>query len=108
MTVIRARISLLRWRTSRACSVMLLAGISSLAGAESVKGEGAVTEVVARPAPLVEAVRARDQAAALRLLQGAKPGIANERAVDGTTALHWAVYNDDAGLVDRLIAAGAD
>ncbi len=27
---------------------------------------------------------------------------------DGTTALHWAVYHDDADLVARLIKAGAD
>ena len=29
-------------------------------------------------------------------------------SADGTTALHWAVYNDDADLVQRLIKAGAD
>jgi hypothetical protein len=32
----------------------------------------------------------------------------NARAADGTTALHWAVYRDDVGLIERLIAAGAD
>ena len=32
----------------------------------------------------------------------------NERSTDGTTALHWAVYNGNAALVERLIAAGAD
>jgi len=31
----------------------------------------------------------------------------NERASDGTTALHWAVHNGDADLVRRLIKAGA-
>jgi ankyrin repeat protein len=32
----------------------------------------------------------------------------NQRSADGTTALHWAVYNDDVTLVERLLAAGAD
>jgi ankyrin repeat protein len=90
------------------CCALLLAGMSSLAVAQGTSGQGTVTEAVAKPAPLVEAVRARDQATALRLLRGAKSGMATERAVDGTTALHWAVYNDDAMLVERLIAAGAD
>jgi len=32
----------------------------------------------------------------------------NARSPDGTTALHWAVYNGNLALVERLIAAGAD
>ncbi len=32
----------------------------------------------------------------------------NERSVDGTTALHWAVHHKNAELVSRLLAAGAD
>jgi uncharacterized protein len=32
----------------------------------------------------------------------------NRKAPDGTTALHWAVYNDNLALVERLIRAGAD
>ncbi len=91
---------------SRSLAALLLLGASSIALADET-GARAVTEVVARPAPLVEAVRARDDAAALRLLQESKSA-AQERAVDGTTALHWAVYNDDVALVERLLAAGAD
>jgi ankyrin repeat protein len=55
---------------------------------------------------LVEAAR-RNDATAVRtqLEQGAD---ANARAPDNTTALHYAVYNDDLALVERLIAAGAD
>ena len=30
------------------------------------------------------------------------------KSPDGTTALHWAVYNGNVALVERLIAAGAD
>ena len=86
----------------------LLLGLAPLAWAAGADTQGIVSEVAARPAPLVEAARARDRDTALRLLQNARPGAANERAVDGTTALHWAVYNDDATLVERLLAAGAD
>lgn len=32
----------------------------------------------------------------------------NKPEADGTTALHWAVRNDDVALVDRLIRAGAN
>ena len=32
----------------------------------------------------------------------ADAGRSNQRSADGTTALHWAVRNNDAGLVDRL------
>jgi ankyrin repeat protein len=32
----------------------------------------------------------------------------NARSPDGTTPLHWAVYNGNLPLVERLIAAGAD
>jgi uncharacterized protein len=34
-------------------------------------------------------------------------GDVNKPEADGTTALHWAVRNDDVALVDRLIRAGA-
>ncbi len=67
-----------------------------------------VVEVVEHPAPLVEAARARDHATVEALLQGKDRALVNQRSTDGTTALHWAVYNDDVRLVERLIAAGAD
>ena len=60
------------------------------------------------PPPLVAAARNHDSARALELL-AAQPRVdVNQRSSDGTTALHWAVYNDDVPLVDRLLAAGAD
>lgn len=32
----------------------------------------------------------------------------SQQSGDGTTPLHWAVYNNDAALVEKLLAAGAD
>src|SRR2546423_4584674 len=67
--------------------------------ASSIAGAGA-------GAPLVDAVKARDKAAVLTLLQ--KKVNVNAPEADGTTALHWAVQQDDLELVQRLIRAGAD
>ena len=57
-------------------------------------------------APLVEAARNGDRATALALLDQRVD--VNQAESDGTTALHWAVYNDDVELVTRLIRAGAN
>jgi ankyrin repeat protein len=69
-------------------------------------GADGVVDVVEKPAPLVEAVRAKDATRASELL-GTHVDV-NQRTSDGTSALHWAVYNNDGALVDRLLAAGAD
>ena len=51
------------------------------------------------PPALVSAARARDAAKAAELLS-IQPRIdVNQPSKDGTTALHWAVYNDDVALV---------
>jgi ankyrin repeat protein len=55
--------------------------------------------------PIVDAVKQKDTAAVRALLQ--KRVDVNAPEADGATALHWAVYGDDAALVDLLIAAGA-
>jgi ankyrin len=55
---------------------------------------------------LVQTVESGDREAALILIkQGAD---VNARALDGSTALHWAVHQGDADLVKRLLRAGAD
>jgi ankyrin repeat protein len=55
---------------------------------------------------LVDVVEAKNHDAAVTMIaQGVD---VKARSADGTTALHWAVYNDDVDLVDRLIRAKAD
>ncbi len=49
----------------------------------------------------------KSDAAAVRALLAKKVNV-NVPQVDGTTALHWAVYNENLALVDQLLAAGAD
>jgi uncharacterized protein len=55
---------------------------------------------------LVDVVQAHDHNAAVTMIE--KGADVRARSVDGTTALDWAVYYDDADLVQRLIRAGAD
>jgi ankyrin repeat protein len=59
----------------------------------------------AADAPLIAAAKASDAAAVRRLLQSKTD--ANTAAVDGTTALHWAVQKDAFEVVDMLLTAGA-
>ncbi len=55
---------------------------------------------------LIDAVKRGDRAAVSSLLT--KRISASIAETDGTTALHWAVRQDDLELTDRLIRAGAD
>src|SRR5687767_13872999 len=55
---------------------------------------------------LIEAVKTKSRGAALAALE--KGADVRAREVDGTTALHYAIYNGDADLVQRLIRAGAN
>jgi ankyrin repeat protein len=57
-------------------------------------------------APLADAMRQQDKQAVLALL--AKKTDVNATQPDGATALHWAVYAEDADITSRLIRAGAD
>lgn len=61
---------------------------------------------VAAGEKLLDAAEAGNHAAAVAALEAG--GDVNARAPDGTTALIWAAYNNDAKLVERLLAAGAD
>jgi ankyrin repeat protein len=55
---------------------------------------------------LIQAVKNRDHAAVSTLLR--ERVNVNEQQPDGATALHWAVYWDDAETTDLLIRAGAN
>src|SRR4051812_48285528 len=54
---------------------------------------------------VADAVMKGDSAALAALLQ--RKADVNIPQVDGSTALHWAVYHDDLDAADRLIRAGA-
>jgi ankyrin repeat protein len=55
---------------------------------------------------LIDAVKRGDRASVSSLLH--KRVSASTAEPDGTTALHWAVWQDDLELADRLIRAGGD
>jgi ankyrin repeat protein len=74
------------------CSVLALLLLGGNAGAET--------------APLVEAIKTGNRAKAIALVAEKTDVTAQE--ADGTTALHWAVRQNDSELADRLLNAGAD
>ena len=56
--------------------------------------------------PLADAAQQGDLATVNRLLS--ERADVNDTQIDGTTALHWAVEDNDPGMVRALLAAGAD
>jgi len=66
----------------------------------------AAPAVAAERAALADAAERRDKAAVRSLLQTGND--VNAAQVDGTTALHWAAYNDDAETVALLLRAKAN
>jgi ankyrin repeat protein len=66
----------------------------------------AAPAVAASRAALADAAEQRDNTSVRKLL-GTGVDV-NAAQVDGTTALHWAVYHDDAETVALLVRAGAD
>src|SRR5262245_35770511 len=65
----------------------------------------AAAQAAVAKVPLIEAVKAGDVATVKALI--AKKVDINAAEPDGTTALHWAAFLDDATVVDLLIKAGA-
>ena len=89
--------------------IVVLLGLSAVLGFPALGADRApVAATGGHASPLVSAARSRDAGRVAELLTAMPHADVNERSVDGTTALHWAVYNDDAALVERLLAAGAD
>src|SRR5215471_13343367 len=66
----------------------------------------AAPAVAAERAALADAAERRDKAAVRSLLQTGND--VNAAQVDGTTALHWGAYNDDAETVALLLQAKAN
>ena len=60
----------------------------------------------ANDAPLVEALKEKDQATIRSLLQ--QQVDVNAASADGATALHWAAHLDDLKTAQLLVRAGAD
>jgi ankyrin repeat protein len=65
-----------------------------------------VPAIAAQDAKLADEAERHDWAGVRALLQ--KGADVNAAQVDGTTALHWAVYNDDAETVAALLRAKAN
>ncbi len=57
--------------------------------------------------PLIDAVKRADTGA-VRTLLVQKSADVNQTALDGSTALHWAVQKDSVDIVDQLLRAGAN
>ncbi|MDA1372628.1 MAG: ankyrin repeat domain-containing protein [Proteobacteria bacterium] len=69
---------------------------------------GITTTAYAQVAALADAAESQDAALVFSLLDASNSSIdVNATQVDGMTALHWAVYHDEAILVERLLNAGA-
>lgn len=83
----------MRWRRSLGLGCLGLSLATAAAAAES--------------ASLADAAEHRDWAGVRTLLQR-NAGDVNDAQVDGTTALHWAVYHDDAEAVRLLVRARAN
>ncbi len=66
----------------------------------------ACNAAAAEPSQLLQAIKSGDRTAALALARQKSELAATE--ADGTTALHWAVRQDDLELIERLLRAGAN
>ena len=85
-----------RFSSNRLNAVFLCVGILMYVG---------VRDVQAQDTRLVEAVKAGDRVAVGILLT--EQVDTNTAQPDGATALHWASYHDDLGLVEQLLDGGA-
>lgn len=92
----------MRVRCLAGLSLGAMLSVASLGAA----GAGAGDSVVKSGAPLADAVQRHDKQAVLSLLKS-KADV-NAPQGDGTTALHWAAYLEDADTTAMLLRAGAN
>src|SRR5918995_691263 len=103
-------------QTALSLAAMVVAvsvGVAAQGNSNSATNAGATSgasrvlaPMVTHDAPLADAARRQDKQAILSLL--AKKADVNAIQPDGATALHWAVYAEDAELTGALIRAGAN
>ena len=92
----------MNWRRFAGCAALAL-GAAVAAGAGTAAGAPSESAV---DASLVDAAE-QGRAALVRVLVDGGADV-NATQVDGMTALHWAVYHDDAATARLLVHAGAD
>src|SRR5258706_11225242 len=80
--------------------------LTALVAVGSVRLFAAGNDAAKAPASVADAVQHRDKQAVQALLQ--KHVDVNAPQGDGTTALHWAAYLEDADTAALLIRAGAN
>src|SRR5262245_33451418 len=94
-------------RRRSVAGLSLAATIVAIGVGAAAQGPRTIASFPASPnAPLADAARRQDKQAVLSLL--AKKADVNARQPDGATALHWAVYANDAQTTALLIRAGAN
>src|SRR5262245_5883198 len=94
-------------RRRSVAGLSLAATIVAIGVGAAAQGPRTIASFPASPnAPLADAARRQDKQAVLSLL--AKKADVNARQPDGATALHWAVYANDAETTALLIRAGAN
>ncbi|MED5200011.1 MAG: ankyrin repeat domain-containing protein, partial [Gemmatimonadota bacterium] len=86
-----------------------LAGVAVCAAVQPTAAYARAAQAPTQEAPsvtLADAAEMRDGELVRGLLQGGA-GV-DVKQVDGMTALHWAVYHDDADMAGLLMRSGAD
>lgn len=91
----------------QAAPCRFVAGLRASIAAAAWLALALLAPLAARASEALIAAASANDAGAVRAALAQDPDV-NSPAPDGTTALHWAVYNDNIELVAQLIAAGAD
>jgi ankyrin repeat protein len=93
----------MHWRRT---SGLALLALSLTVAASASPGRASASRRAAERAKVADAAERRDTAL-VRTLIAAKADV-NAAQIDGTTALHWAAYNDDPEMATLLVRSGAN